>query len=323
MYEAYGTLAANPRALLSISEKTSWDSGEDLFSVNARYAQDPDIRTGDGVRNCLEESILAAESMTVAQFHEAFHQCIFPSARLRGDKTPDYGFFMAQLQTIWPKARFIHMLREGLPTARSMLKHPGCRLMVSAGFDNWCRLSFDRFYSHYTIGEPSLDKFVASWSRRVSRIRDESRRLKPGSYLEVEYEALLREPAKSLTEIAKFLGADAAEDWLNSCAARMNESKASYSPTILELAALSIESLRALHPLPLAKQLVARQTPQPLEVAQAWLDSGKAESAAFLVLSWLSESTGTSPDNEVSRAKSLLRRALKTCGHPYSLGQCN
>ena len=56
---------------------------------------------------------------------------------------------MQMLQRRWPDARFVHAIRNGIDTAASMSKHGASQLLVSAGLDNWCHLSYDHLYEHY------------------------------------------------------------------------------------------------------------------------------------------------------------------------------
>jgi hypothetical protein len=90
------------------------------------------------------------EAASVAAFHDALVDEVFgaaPDSVQRGDKTPDYGFYMVELQHLWPAARFVNVVRNGIDTARSMSSHSGCQLMISAGYDNWVPLlrSSDRW----------------------------------------------------------------------------------------------------------------------------------------------------------------------------------
>jgi hypothetical protein len=95
--------------------------------------------------------------------------------------------------------------------------------MTSAGFDNWCALSFDRLFDRYRIAQLPLESYIASWRRRLNRIRDESTRLSKGSYLEVRYEELCREPDAVLSRICAFLGLEAPAEWLRDVGRRLEQ----------------------------------------------------------------------------------------------------
>ena len=57
---------------------------------------------------------------------EAFFDfCYGEGDYLVGDKTPLYGLHMDELQSVWPEAKFIHLLRDGRDVAWSMRRHMG------------------------------------------------------------------------------------------------------------------------------------------------------------------------------------------------------
>lgn len=155
-------------------------------------------------------------------FHDAVVEEVFGAAGRRsilGDKTPDYGYYMVLLQRLWPEARFIHVVRNGVDTARSMARHRGSQLMVSAGYDNWCALSYDHLYRRYRRRRLPLAAYVASWRRRLDRIREEAAAL-PGAYREVRYEDLVDDPAATLGDVAEFLGLGDEASWIGAAARR-------------------------------------------------------------------------------------------------------
>jgi hypothetical protein len=239
MYEFYGTQRVHWKHLFDIAEKTTWDTGRDLFSVNAEI-------TGYGNRDeVIRDFSLALKKkgkVNIQEFNQILAEILFPGTSMWGDKTPDYGFYMGLIQQLWPECRFVHMVRDGLSTALSMSGHSGCMLMVSNGYDNWCSLSYDHIYERYSVLDLPMESYVASWVRRLQRIRDEAQRLKEGSYLEMRYEALLKEPKKSLIEVVNFLGLDSPHDWLDLCAGEIRP-KATIPPDIDLLLRLSYTDL--------------------------------------------------------------------------------
>ena len=214
MFELCGTRAVPGELLLGIAQKTTWDTGRELLAVNAELA-------GCGSRERLLERFTpllgAAGRVTIRGFSELLARSLFGDVPFWGDKTPDYGFYMGQIQLLWPGSRFIHMVRGGLATARSLSRHPGCVLMTSNGFDNWCSLSYDRAYERYRPRELPLEAYVSAWRRRLARIRDEATRLREGTYREIAYETLVDDTASRLREAAEFLGLECPETWLEEC----------------------------------------------------------------------------------------------------------
>jgi hypothetical protein len=214
MWESFGTRITRVEDLVSIVKLTDWDTGRRVVDVNLELSG----RTWESLMDGLRARL--GEETRVAEFHDALVDEVFaaaPDSVRRGDKTPDYGFYMATLQRLWPEARFVHIVRNGIETARSMSLHSGCQLMISAGYDNWVPLSYDRAYLRYERIELPLSSYVASWRRRMARIRKESAALTDGSYLEVRYETLVTDPAQVVEAVAAHLDLALSEGWLDRC----------------------------------------------------------------------------------------------------------
>lgn len=244
MHEIAGRQPVHWRILHDIASKTTWDTGKDLYSVNAALAG---YKSKDELISHLKRLLKAREYLTIQQFSEAFAEACFGSGASWGDKTPDYGFYMRLLQDLWPQCRFLHVVRDGVHTALSMSKHPGIQLMVSAGYDNWCPLSYDGAYKKYTHADLPLEAYVASWRKRLDRIREESRGLKPGTYLEIRYEALLRESRTTLEKIAQWLELDTDSAWLERAALIVRPPTAKAASELHFLCRLSPADLRCLN----------------------------------------------------------------------------
>lgn len=243
MWDEFGGSPAPLDGLLAILTETRWDSGRLVVDVNLDLAG----RTWEELQASLRRRFEGPA--TVAAFHEAVVDAIFGErpGGLRGDKTPDYGFYMSLLQRVWPQARFVHMVRNGIDTARSMAGHSGCQLMIAAGYDNWVPLAVGRIHEQYTRTPLPFDAFAGSWLRRMARIREEAARLRPGSYLEVRYERLIESPVVVVREIAVHLELDADAAWLSRCAAmvRPRAAAAPLEPDIL--GRLTADQIRALN----------------------------------------------------------------------------
>jgi hypothetical protein len=244
MWESFGTAATRIEDLISIVSLTDWDTGRRVIDVNLELAG----RTWDSVIGGLRARL--AEEVSVAEFHDALVDEVLgaaPGSARRGDKTPDYGFYMAMLQTLWPEARFVHMVRNGIDTARSMSLHSGCQLMISAGYDNWVPLSYDHAYERYTRIELPLSAYVASWRRRMATIRQESAALRRGSYLEVRYETLVAEPPRVLRAVAAHLGLEITDSWLDHCSRLVRPRPATEPITAEMFRELTLDDLEALN----------------------------------------------------------------------------
>ena len=107
-----------------------------------------------------------------------------------GEKTPDYVSQLPLLHTLFPEARFIHIVRDGRDVALSLLewatptKGPG-RIPL------WSR-------------DP-MAVCALWWQRGVEAGRRDGAELGAERYLEVRYEDLVASPERGLREIANFL----------------------------------------------------------------------------------------------------------------------
>jgi hypothetical protein len=94
-----------------------------------------------------------------------------------GDKTPHYFAIMPELATLYPGAKFIHLVRDGRDVAIS-----------------WIDAGWERYY------EPGFE-----WSAAMAHL-SRSRAACPEHVLEVRYEDLVRQPTEVAQHICAFLG---------------------------------------------------------------------------------------------------------------------
>jgi hypothetical protein len=105
-----------------------------------------------------------------------------------GDKTPRYRAFLPELRTLFPDARFIHVVRDGRDTALSAWRAPfGPRTWVHA---------------------------VYFWRDAIRETQRAARAVPPDILGEVRYEALLTEPETTLRRVCDFLGEGFHDDML-------------------------------------------------------------------------------------------------------------
>lgn len=180
--------------------------------------------TGARVLDC-DEAMLASwfdggERLGVAPFCDRIGTRLAARSgkSVWADKTPDYGPYMGMLQVLWPECRFVHLIRDGQEVALSMSHHPGFRWLAAAREAWWVPASFNRYHQAVAVAPVALIEFAALWERRLRRIRDEAGRLRPGSWLEIRFEALVDRPHDTLVELCRFLGVPAPTTWLDRAA---------------------------------------------------------------------------------------------------------
>lgn len=102
-----------------------------------------------------------------------------------GDKTPIYASYVDTLSTIFPKAQFIHILRDPFDCVISLM-------------------------DKYADQEFHIDIYYAArnWERRIRNIRVAAEKMPLKQYTEVLYEKLVENPEYELQRICEFLGED-------------------------------------------------------------------------------------------------------------------
>ena len=110
---------------------------------------------------------------------------------LVGDKTPGYVRSIPTLHALWPKAKFLHIIRDGRDVCMSAI--------------SWSRAyKLARRYSTWT--EDPITTAAVWWEGHVRLGREDGGSLAPELYHEVRYEALVSEPAKECEKLCVFLG---------------------------------------------------------------------------------------------------------------------
>jgi len=201
MFEVFGLGRAPIDELTSIVERTRHVGGARTFELPvselvAGAFSDPLVSVREFC-DALGSRMAAAEGKT-----------------FWADKTPDYGPYLGMLQTIWPDCRFVHIVRDGRAVALSMAHHPGFQWLVAAGETWWVWPSFNEYATVHQQEDASELAFLQLWARRLTRIRDEMRRLAPGTGLEVHFEELCASPIAVLERIASFARLTAHSGWI-------------------------------------------------------------------------------------------------------------
>ncbi|MBP7216032.1 MAG: sulfotransferase [Candidatus Omnitrophica bacterium] len=234
MYNFFGLTVNRFEAYKDILERTYHVTG--IRTID-RIMQDFTIEKAEFYQT-LELEVAGKGGVSVVGFNQAFYQYCsrLKQKSICGDKTPEFGFYMTLLQQLWPSTRFIHIVRDGRDVALSMSKHAGFQRMVALRINNWCPVGFNGYYRIFDhkdrkgalsalsflsglamIKRPEvpLTEYIRLWESRLTRILDESSRLRPGSYLEVKYEDLLKEPKRAISRIAAFLSLSVSPEWIS------------------------------------------------------------------------------------------------------------
>jgi hypothetical protein len=110
---------------------------------------------------------------------------------LVGDKTPDYVRQIETLHALWPRARFVHLIRDGRDVALSMMEWP--KVHPKPGdFVTW--------------QEDPISTAALWWELNVRLGRQAGSALGPDLYYEMRYESLVWHPREESAALCEFLG---------------------------------------------------------------------------------------------------------------------
>jgi hypothetical protein len=115
------------------------------------------------------------------------------TARITGDKTPDNVRYFALLAALFPRAKFIHIVRDPRDCA------------VSAWFHN-LRLNPTELGKKFTSFGEFADRFAQIWATNL-KLGTAFSEANPERCLSLRYEDLCDDPSRSLDPICAFLGA--------------------------------------------------------------------------------------------------------------------
>ncbi|MDX2079825.1 MAG: sulfotransferase [Terrimicrobiaceae bacterium] len=186
MLNSHPDIHIPPEAWFLGALATRFSPDRELTSEQVREAREiirSNVRWSDW--NCPDErldSALAFEGppSLAGLIDRLFRECT-PAGRDRiwGEKSPRHSHIVRQLRAIFPRARFIHLIRDGKDSCVSMFQR------------GWYDRSFRRVCEH--------------WDTAVRAAR-EGRDFGAAHYLEIRYEDLMRSTDDVLRSVCAFLG---------------------------------------------------------------------------------------------------------------------
>ena len=130
------------------------------------------------------------------------------------EKTPVNSFRIDYIRAVFPRARFLHLLRSGLDVARSIAQRVEAGGPWYGRNDSKWRLLED-YAERHGVGELARTangdarlRGLLEWRLAVAHVRD---RLKEGD-LEVRYEDLVERPQQEVDRILEWMGASRSID---------------------------------------------------------------------------------------------------------------
>lgn len=111
------------------------------------------------------------------------------------------------LSSIFPDARFVHVLRDGRAVVQSLMKVPFWRQRDRMNRPAWRNGLTERDLADWERHERSpLALAAVQWRRVIESTREEAASRAPDRYAEINYEQFVARPRQVLDGIAKFCG---------------------------------------------------------------------------------------------------------------------
>lgn len=142
------------------------------------------VKEWEGARPETKDFYSAMQLKTPAGFLDQLYSCYAAQkgAIRWGDKTPIYSSYIDLIHQIFPRAKFVHIIRDGRDVALSMLDKWGDK-----------EVHVDIYFT------------ARNWVRRIREAQSSGKRLESGLYYELTYESLVSSPEESLRRICEFL----------------------------------------------------------------------------------------------------------------------
>jgi hypothetical protein len=110
---------------------------------------------------------------------------------LAGDKTPEYGRNICTLHSLWPRARFVHLIRDGRDVCQSMLNWKVKAAKLNRRLATW--------------GQDPATTAGVWWKWNVRLAQEAGQELGAELYHELRYEALVTRPEEECARLCAFL----------------------------------------------------------------------------------------------------------------------
>lgn len=160
----------------------AFESHEEFYTWSIDLA--PLYRKLDQIKE--QDRSLAA---VITEVFSAYSEIHAPGATLWGDKTPLNSEYLPWISATFPKAKYVHIIRDGRDAVASMM----------------------RANLQYGI----LDQCCLEWRVRVQNNLQLGKKLPSQQYLEIRYERLVSHPAEETERVCQFLNIKFSKAMLN------------------------------------------------------------------------------------------------------------
>ncbi len=227
LIEAFGDKPASARAMLAVMDQARFTNLDPVINFTLKQLN---IDQGDFFQ--WQQELMRSHSlMTIAEFQGELAGFLLAQTgkSIYVDKTPCYGWRLPQLRAALHDVRVVNMVRDCIPSVKSMALHPGFITKLRLETDNWTEILLHHPY--WTIGtqEPveNIEEFEAMaglWARRTNIVHVHEDQ---PQVLDFRYEDLLINPFGFLGDLCKALDIPYDMDWAEHVSAQIKPPKSS------------------------------------------------------------------------------------------------
>lgn len=205
LYDKFGTNEISFGDFCGVVDNFIGSNGDKWIKVLLRSAN----KSYDGFWSqfkgyCDEKSF----TFDIKGFTEKLLIFLYGEEKIFIDKTPHYGIEACLLKRIWPEAKVIHLMRDGVDCALSMTKHPGFIYFINGKVPpkQIGRIMYFGKQLEYSSKTPSLEEALLFWEKLFLMINAEIKRIsKQEDVLEIRYEDIITDPSKLIPHIINFV----------------------------------------------------------------------------------------------------------------------
>jgi hypothetical protein len=206
LYRIYNASSISYKEFFSVCED---HYGEGGYSWMKMIVQDRWGDYGEFKREMAKHmSLKYGGSGTIRQHLNVFFEIISGPCKIVGDKTPHYGTVIDEINEVWPNAKYLHLMRDGVDVAKSMKGHSAFRRQITGNIKlrNLDTCLYKNRLAEYPDSEVSIDDAMSMWYGIVSKTKSLSGILDDSQYMELKYESLLIYPQSTISKVLSFLG---------------------------------------------------------------------------------------------------------------------
>lgn len=215
LIDAFGTQSVSPQAHLAVLMTARFHGGEPVVEWNLRRLNAPRSAWFAWTRELID----AGGLLSVAEFQRAFEGfwLRWSGKTIFVDKTPCYGLDLPRLRDALGSVRAAHLVRDVLPSIKSMAAHPGFRVKVRAGEVSWTdilrRHDLAALDGASDVTGAEMTAMARLWAARTGEPIREAERI--GQSLEIlRYEDLVADPKAFFGRLADSLAIPREGLWL-------------------------------------------------------------------------------------------------------------